>query len=129
MRTIPLNIKIEPEYHVSNYDDITKIINDSPGPFAVTNCICSLAKDQLGQPCKATEIRETCILLEDGVEFAGNLGFGREISKKETLQLITRAKKIGLVLEPENNQHLQKKATRKTWLFLRMLIRVYQPIP
>ena len=35
MRTIPLNIKIEPEYHVSNYDDITKIIKDSPGPFAV----------------------------------------------------------------------------------------------
>ena len=105
MRTIPLNIKIEPDFHVSNYDDITAIIKDSPGPFAVMNCICRQAKDKLGKPCKATEIRETCILLGDGVEFARTLGVGREISKKETLQLITRAKKLGLILEPENNRN------------------------
>ncbi len=104
MRTIPLNIKIEPDFHVSNYDDISKIIKDSPGPFAVMNCICRQAKDKLDKPCKATEIRETCILLEGGVEFAKILGVGREISKEETLRLITRAKKIGLVLQPENNQ-------------------------
>jgi dihydroorotate dehydrogenase len=24
MRTVPLNVKIDPEFHVSNYDDITK---------------------------------------------------------------------------------------------------------
>jgi Pyruvate/2-oxoacid:ferredoxin oxidoreductase delta subunit len=105
MRTIPLNIKIEPDFNVSNYDDITEIIKNSPGPFAVMNCICRQAKDKLDKPCTRTEIRETCILLEDGVDFARNLGVGREISKKETLRLITRAKKVGLVLQPENNQH------------------------
>ncbi len=105
MRTIPLNIKIEPDFHVSNYDDITKIIKDSPGPFAVMKCICRQAKDKLEKPCKATEIRETCILLEGGVDFAKILGVGREITREETLRLITRAKKTGLVLQPENNQH------------------------
>lgn len=105
MRTIPLNIKIDPDFHVSNYDDITKIIKNSTGPFAVMNCVCKQAKDEIGKSCTATEERETCILLEGGVEFAKNLGVGREISREETLQLITKAKKIGLVLQPENNQH------------------------
>jgi len=105
LRTIPLNIKIEPDYQVSNYDDITAIIKNSPGPFAVMNCVCKQAKDKLGKSCTQTEVRETCILLEGGVDFAKNLGVGREISRKETLRLITRAKKIGLVLQPENNQH------------------------
>ena len=105
MRTIPLNVKIEPDFHVSNYDDITKIIKNSPGPFAVINCICKQAKDEIGKSCTLTEVRETCILLEGAVEFFKNLEVGREISRKETLQLITRAKKIGLVLQPENSQH------------------------
>ena len=105
MRTIPLNVKIDPEFHVSNYDGITKVIESSPGPFAVMNCVCRQAKDVIGQSCKKTESRETCILLEDGVDFAMNLGVGKKISKKETLKLITQAKKSGFVLQPENNQH------------------------
>jgi electron transport complex protein RnfB len=105
MRTIPLNVKIDPEFHVSNYDDITKIIKNSPGPFAVMNCVCRQAKDTMDKSCLKTEKRETCILIEDGVDFAKNLGVGREISRDETLKLITQAKKTGLVLQPENNQH------------------------
>jgi len=105
LRTIPLNIKIEPDYQVSNYDDITKIIKRSPGPFAVMNCICRQAKDTMHQKCSTTNERETCILIEEGVNFAQNLGVGRAISKDETLKLITKAKKSGLVLQPENSQH------------------------
>ena len=105
MRTIPLNIKIDPEYHVSNYDDIANIIKNSPGPFAVMNCVCRQAKDAMDKSCQKTEHRETCILLESGVDFALNMRVGRTIDKAEVLQLITRAKKTGLVLQPENNQH------------------------
>jgi electron transport complex protein RnfB len=105
MRTIPVNIKIEPEYKVSNYDDITKIIENSPGPFAVMNCVCRQARDAQGNSCKQTDIRETCILLERSVEFATNLDAGRIISKKEVFKILTQAKKAGLVLEPENTQH------------------------
>jgi Na+-translocating ferredoxin:NAD+ oxidoreductase subunit B len=104
LRTIPLNLKIEPDYQVSNYDDITRIIGDSPGPFAVMNCICRQAKDKTGHSCSRTEDRESCILIEGGVEFARNLDVGREIPKEEALQLISKAKKAGLVLQPENTQ-------------------------
>ena len=105
MRTIPLNVKIDPEFHVSNYDDITKIIKESPGPFAVMNCVCRQAKDVMGNSCSKSETRETCLLLEDGVDFAMNLEVGKLISKKEALGIITEAKKTGFVLQPENNQH------------------------
>ncbi len=105
IRTIPLNLKIEPDHHVSNYDDISKIIGDSPGPFAVMNCICRQAKDKTGHSCSRTEDRESCILIEGGVAFARNLDVGRELSKEEVLQLISKAKKAGLVLQPENTQH------------------------
>jgi Pyruvate/2-oxoacid:ferredoxin oxidoreductase delta subunit len=105
MRTIPLNLKLEPDYHVGNYDDITKIIGDSPGPFAVMNCICRQAKDKTGHACSRTQDRESCILIEGGVEFARNLDVGREISKAEVIRLISKAKKAGLVLQPENTQH------------------------
>ena len=105
MRTIPLNIKIDPEFHVSNYDDISEIIKNSPGPFAVMNCICRQAKDTMGESCKKSELRQTCILLEDAVEFMLDITEGIEITKKETLSLITQAKKAGFVLQPENSQH------------------------
>ena len=105
MRTIPLNVKVEPEFQVSNYDDIRQIFEQSPGPFAVMNCICRQTQDIVGHSCKKGEIRETCILLEKGVDFAMNLSEGRMISKEEALDLIRQAKKQGFVLQPENNQH------------------------
>ncbi len=104
MRTIPLNVRIRPEFHVGNYDDIRKIIDRSPGPFAVMNCVCKQAKDVIGHSCKKTDDRESCILLEGGVQFAESLGVGKEISKKEVLNLVKKAKKDGLVLQPENTQ-------------------------
>ncbi len=105
LRTIPLNVKVDTDFHVSNYDDISQIIKNSPGPFGVMNCICRQAKDILGQSCKKAETRETCIMLEDGVEFALNLSDGKEISREGALKLIKQAKKEGFVLQPENNQH------------------------
>ncbi len=105
MRTIPINVKIEPEYQVGNYDDIRKIIDYSPGPFAVMNCVCRQAREAQGSPCKQTDLRETCIMIEDAVEFGMNLNAGRLISKKEVFKILTLAKKAGLVLEPENTQH------------------------
>jgi electron transport complex protein RnfB len=104
MRTIPLNIKIDPEFHVSNYDHITEIIKNSPGPFAVMNCICRQARDTMGDPCKKSELRQTCIILEDAVKFMLDITEGVEITKEETLALITQAKKAGFVLQPENSQ-------------------------
>jgi len=105
LRTIPLNVKVDPDFQVSNYDDISEIIKNSPGPFAVMNCICRQIMDTVDRSCEKSDTRETCILVEEGVEFALNLSQGKQITKEETLQLIKQAKKKGFVLQPENNQH------------------------
>jgi Pyruvate/2-oxoacid:ferredoxin oxidoreductase delta subunit len=104
MRTIPVNVKIDPEFHIGNYDRITDIIKSSPGPFAVMNCVCRQAKDKLDEPCKQTDVRETCLMLEHSAMHMIARGVARELTRQETLKMMTRAKKEGMVLQPENNQ-------------------------
>ena len=105
MRTIPLNVRIDPEFHVGQYDNIKGIIKNSPGPFAVMNCVCRQAKDTMEEPCKQTDIRRTCLMLEHSANFAMDRGVGEEVTREEILKLMTRAKKEGMVLQPENNQN------------------------
>ncbi len=56
MRTIPVNIKIEPEFLIGSYDNARAIIDDSPGPFGVMNCVCRQAKEKMGEKCKQTDL-------------------------------------------------------------------------
>ncbi|MDX1315267.1 MAG: hypothetical protein R3356_07170, partial [Eudoraea sp.] len=54
IRTIPVNIDIEPEFLVGSYDNARGLISRSPGPFAVMNCVCRQAREKLGDTCKQT---------------------------------------------------------------------------
>jgi ferredoxin len=105
LRTIPVNVKIDPEFYVGNYDKVTEIIKNSPGPFAVANCVCRQAKDAINEPCQHSDIRETCLTIEHGARHMMKRGVARELSKEEMLKMITRAKKEGFILQPENTQH------------------------
>ncbi|MFQ6039788.1 MAG: DUF362 domain-containing protein [Candidatus Poribacteria bacterium] len=104
MRTIPINRSIRPEYHVGTYDNARLIIQNSTGPISVHNCVCREARDKLEQPCKQTDIRETCITFQEAAESLIDSGAGRELSKEEALGLLDRAEQVGMVLQPENNQ-------------------------
>lgn len=104
MRTIPINRSVTPEHPIGNYDDAKELIMNSSGPFAVVNCVCRQSKDLLGEPCKLSDIRETCIVIEDFAEVLTDNGTGRATNKEETLELLRRAEKVGMVLQPENNQ-------------------------
>jgi electron transport complex protein RnfB len=105
MRTIPINRSVTPDHHIGNYDDAKQLITNSNGPFAVINCVCRQSKDLLGEPCKLSDIRETCIVIKDFAEVVVENGTGRGITKQETLQLLDRAENVGMVLQPENNQN------------------------
>jgi len=105
IRTIPVNIKIDHQFVVGNYDDIRKIVQHSKGPFALMNCICRQAKDKLEEPCRLTDRRESCITIEGSARFFINRGVARELNREELLKFLTEAKKDGLVLQPENTQH------------------------
>lgn len=104
MRTIPINVDIEHEFHVGTYDNARAIIEKSPGPFAVMNCVCRQAKDKMGQPCKQTDIMETCFTIGDSASFMMERGVARNLSKEEIFTLVGRAEKEGMVLQPGNSQ-------------------------
>jgi ferredoxin len=105
MRTIPVNIEVDHEFLVGSYDNARAMIENSPGPLAVMNCVCRQAKEKMGDPCKQTDIMETCFTLGKSAWFMMNKGVAREVTKDEMISLVTRAEKEGMVLQPENAQN------------------------
>ena len=107
LRTIPVEKSIPtPEKHaVATYDDVRRLLEDSPGPFAVANCACRQTKDIQGQPCAHSDIRETC--LQIGTDHARQyveMGIARYVSKEEAFGILDRARQAGFILQPENSQ-------------------------
>ncbi len=104
MRTIPINKGFTPERFVGAYDNLREWINSTTRPIAVGKCICRHGKDLLEDPCKHSDIRETCIFFEDVANWAVDAGNARTITKDETLEILEQAENAGMVLQPENNQ-------------------------
>ncbi len=107
MRTIPINKGFTPERYVGAYDNLREWIQSTNRPIAVTKCICRHGKDLLEDPCKHSDIRETCISFEDAANWVIDAGKARAITKEETLEILERAENAGMVLQPENNQQPQ----------------------
>ena len=61
LRTVPINksIPTSGKFPVGNYDDIKKMVENAPGPFAVANCICRQIKRVMGGKCDGTEHEES----------------------------------------------------------------------
>jgi Pyruvate/2-oxoacid:ferredoxin oxidoreductase delta subunit len=104
MRTIPVNLKIDPEFHIGSYENARSIIANSPGPFAVMNCVCRQAKEKMGQACRQTRIQETCFTLENSAKYMVEKGVARELSRDEMIALVSRAEEEGMVLQPGNSK-------------------------
>ncbi len=104
LRAIPVRKSLKPEHHVATYDDIRQLIEASPGPFAVGNCVCRQKEELLGEPCQLTDVRRSCIWLEEVAEMGIERGIGQPMTKAEVLELTDKAEQVGMVLQPENDQ-------------------------
>jgi len=102
LRTIPVNVDIQPEFLIGSYDNARAIIDQSPGPFAVMNCICRQSRQKVGKKCKHSDILETCFTLGFSATYMMERGVAREISRDEMKELVARAESLGLVLQPAN---------------------------
>jgi len=102
MRTIPVDVKIDVEFHIGSYDNAREILKRSAGPFAVMNCVCRQAKEKMGKSCKQTDIMETCFTLGESARYMMGKGVARELSRDEIMKLVTRAEEEGMVLQPAN---------------------------
>jgi len=104
LRIVPVNKQIAVERGVTTYDRLRAHIEASPGPFGAIPCICRRGHDLLSDPCKQTEMRDNCLMIGAAAQWAMESGTGREITREEMLELLDRADRDGLVLEPENTK-------------------------
>jgi electron transport complex protein RnfB len=104
IRTIPIEKSLEYEQSISTYDDVRAIIENSDGPISVAECICRKSKDLIGEPCKRTNLRESCFTFRTAAEMFIEKGLGREISKEEAIKILEKAEEDGLVIQPANSQ-------------------------
>jgi electron transport complex protein RnfB len=82
--------------------ELEKIVNSSPGPFMVTDCICRKAHKLGGETCKVTSRLETCFGMGEMADMYLNEGWGREITRKEALETLRKNQEEGLVFQAEN---------------------------
>jgi electron transport complex protein RnfB len=107
LRTVPVGKSIpHPEkFPVNTYDDVRKLIEAAPGPFAVANCICRQKTKRFGVKCTRTDLEETCLMIDpDHARRYVNMGIGRFITIEEVYDVLERAQQDGLVIQPENSQ-------------------------
>lgn len=103
-RVIPVERSVTPEHTISTYDEIRHIVETTAQDICLAECICRKAHAMLGEPCKMTDIKESCLAFGDfGAQYIRN-GWGRSITKKETMDLLERLEKVGLVLQPSNEK-------------------------
>jgi electron transport complex protein RnfB len=104
IRTIPISKGINTDRYVDSYDNVRNIVKETEKPIAVLECVCREGKDLLDEPCKNSDIRETCLIFEDIASGAIDSGSAKEITKEETLSILDKAEDAGFVLQPENTQ-------------------------
>lgn len=102
MRTIPVNRSIRPQSHVGTFDQVSALLQDSAGPFAILECICRKKKSMEGKTCKLTDRKETCLAIGHMAALAVRNGGAREIAREEAFAIIEQNQKDGLVLQPSN---------------------------
>lgn len=105
MRVIPVEKSVTPELDVATYDEIRDIIAKAGNRVAIAECICKKGHDLLGEPCRATDAREVCFVLNDFFDQCTRNGWARKISTKSAMEILAQCEKDGLVLQPSNMRH------------------------
>ena len=101
LRTSPHMKAIVPEYSVATYDNMREIVEKTTKSIQVANCVCKEGEALLGKPCKQTKNIEVCLMFDATSYLSRNQA--RNITKEECLDIIDRAEKEGLVLQPGNS--------------------------
>jgi len=65
--------------------------------IAVGHCFCRHHKDMMDEPCKQTDIRESCFTFGKSARFTTEQGFMRMIDKKEALDILLKSEEDGLI--------------------------------
>jgi Na+-translocating ferredoxin:NAD+ oxidoreductase subunit B len=105
LRTVPVGASIPAGREIAIYDDARATVRRAEGKFALAHCICRQGKELIGQPCKVTDLRDTCIIFPRAAEHYFRFGTGKEVGGEEVLEVLDRAEKAGLVIQPSSQQN------------------------
>jgi len=104
MRTIPIAKSIEPRHNVSTFDEVMALLETAAEPFAVLECICRKKRSMKGRACRRTDRKETCMAMGSMAQMVLQNGYGRQVTRKEALEIIEENQQEGLVLQPSNTE-------------------------
>ena len=107
LRTVPvqMNIPLPEKFEIASYDNVRLLIENAPGPIAVADCTCRRTKDFIGESCTKSDLREWCLQIgPDHARQYIETGVGRQITKEEAFEILTKAQELGFVLDPGNSQ-------------------------
>ena len=107
MRTIPIEKSITPAHRVMTYDHLESILKDTPGPFAVNECICRKSMEIKNEPCRKTKRNETCLAVGEMAEACFKANWGRRIKREEAFSIMRQNQADGLILQPNNSQQVE----------------------
>ena len=107
MRTIPVEESVSPENRISTFDEVIHLLENSEGPFAAIECICRKAASIDGDPCRATDRKETCMTVNGLAKGVLKAEIGTEMSKDEAISLIRKNTEEGLILQPSNTKDIE----------------------
>ena len=103
-RTIPVAKSIQPQHHISTFDEVTTLLQKAEEPFAIIECICRKKKSIEGKSCKLTDRNETCLAIGGMAQMTLANDVGRKITRDEAMSIIELNQKEGLVLQPSNKK-------------------------
>lgn len=101
MRVIPVSESLEDETAVMPYD-VAEDIVAAQSKIVVAPCICRKEHAMVGEGCQRT--LESCLVFGGAAHFYEENKLGRAISAEEAMDILSRGKKEGLVLQPGNAQ-------------------------
>jgi electron transport complex protein RnfB len=101
LRVVPVAKSVSAEMAVMPFEAAEAIINQQ-SKIIVSPCICRKEQKMIGKGCDKPE--EACLIFGGGAYYYEKNGLGREIDKKEALDILQAGVDAGLVLQPGNQQ-------------------------
>ena len=102
MHIIPVDGSVEPELKMSPYEDVRELIKRQQ-KIAVLDCVSQRQQQLIGRPCEKPA--EVCFSFGAHSQFYRDIGNAREISLKQTLEILENPQDTGMVIQPYSAQN------------------------
>lgn len=103
LRTIPVKKSVNAELKIMSYESAEELVKEQT-KIRLFPCICRKEHKMMGKGCDKPE--ESCIAFGTGAYYYERRGIGRDIDAAECLEVLKKADKAGLVLQPSNSKKL-----------------------